>query len=450
MAGSIWKNLASLFVILPDEARGSQAPADLPAPLPEQRASYLDRPNATLESTGVIGAMYFASKSGVVVDEKAILSLPAFYRAIKILTGVVASLPLEVVEESAEGTETQRKDHPVYRLLNLNPSPLYNRFKFFETLVLHYLAHGNFYAIINYRLGRPNSLTIVDKPHEVTAEYNDRGDLFYKLSGSGKRISADRVIHVSNIAWNGIMGHSQPELHKDNFGLAIANRDYGNTFYRNGAHLSGVLRHPGRLTQDAYTRLRQSWDARYTGGDNAGKTAILEEGMEYASIGLKPSDAAFGETKKLTTADISLITGVPRFLLEDSDPTFNNGETITRQFTNYTILPLCENIEAEFNRKLFFESEQGRIRTRFNLNQLLRADTEQRGRYIDNLMKWGIINRDEARKMEGWNPIQDGSGQAYYVPLNMVDPTKPQPVAGEQLDLFGSQTDNNGEGNTGA
>ena len=86
-------------------------------------------------------------------------------------------------------------------------------------------------------------------------------------------------------------------------------------------------------------------------------------------------------------------------------------------------MPICENVEGEITRKLFKTSEMDRFSVRFDLNQLLRADTEQRGRYIDNLMKWGILNRNEVREMEGWNPIEDGSGDKFFVPLNMVDPS---------------------------
>jgi len=72
------------------------------------------------------------------------------------------------------------------------------------------------------------------------------------------------------------------------------------------------------------------------------------------------------------------------------------------------------------------------------LQSLLRADAESRAKRIDALMKWGIINRDEARSEEGLNPIPDGSGEKFYVPMNMVDPT-----SGQQLSLFGqNQTDN--------
>lgn len=439
---SFWSNFAAIFS--PTD-RGNPAPQDHNPPETEQRNRNLERAGVPIDAEN-LSALWFTSKAGVLINTETILSIPAFWRAVKILSGVVASLPIEVLQSQEDGSENLLRSHPVSALLNVNPSPLYSRFKFFETLVLHLLAYGNFYAVIQYKVGVPKSLTIVDKPGQVTAELNSRGDLYYNIDN--KKYHSDRVIHVSNIAWNGIMGYDLTHLHADNFGLAIANRDYGNRFYANGAHLSGIIKHPGKLTNDAVTRIRRSWEARYSGGDNAGKTAILEEGMDYQQIGLKPGDAQFGETKQITTADISLITGVPRFMLEESDPTFNNGETLTRLFTNFTILPLCESIESELNRKLFFSDEIGVVHVRFNLNQLLRADTEQRGRYIDNLMKWGIINRDEARKMEGWNPIEDGSGQAYYVPMNMMDPTKPQPEAGEQLDLFNQTDDDEDEGNT--
>ena len=87
----------------------------------------------------------------------------------------------------------------------------------------------------------------------------------------------------------------------------------------------------------------------------------------------------------------------------------------------------------------------GTVGVRFNLNQLLRADTDKRGDYMDKLMKWGIINRDEARKMEGWNPIADGSGAAYMVPLNMVDPTEEDPGQLEEPGSPDAQNNTNNE-----
>jgi phage portal protein BeeE len=61
--------------------------------------------------------------------------------------------------------------------------------------------------------------------------------------------------------------------------------------------------------------------------------------------------------------------------------TFGNMEQLSQMFVNYTIMPLCETIEAEFNRKLFFEAEKYQYCTRFNLDGLLRGDIAARSSY---------------------------------------------------------------------
>jgi HK97 family phage portal protein len=218
------------------------------------------------------------------------------------------------------------------------------------------------------------------------------------------------------------------ENFKTVFGTALYNQDFLSNFYKNGAAVSGVVTVPQSLTDDAYKRLSSSWQSRYGGAGNVGKTAILEQGATYNRTGLSPAEAGVGDAKKVTTADIARITGVPQFLLEDLDrATFNNIEHLGLLFVTYTILPLCQNIEAELSRKLLPEADQMNYEIRSDLHSLLRADTENRAKLIESMMKWGIINRDEARAIEGLNPIADGSGQAYYVPMNMIDPTKPTP-----------------------
>ena len=41
------------------------------------------------------------------------------------------------------------------------------------------------------------------------------------------------------------------------------------------------------------------------------------------------------------------------------------------------------------------------------------------------MMKWGILSRDEVRQAEGYNPIPDGTGEKFFVPMNMTDPANP-------------------------
>lgn len=420
------------------------APVTDAAPAPESedrgKSMSIENPSVPINADTLAAFGSYDTKTGTAVNENSILSLPAFWRAVQIVGGVIGSMPLEVYRIEADDSATKDKRHPVNRLVSREPSMLYTKFDFMQTLCLHLMTAGNFYALIDRDTAsaRPRELIILD-PSLISPEINERGALRYMEKGKKRGYLPENILHVSNLSWSGWAGYNIPGLHKENFGLALANREYGAGFYGSGASISGVLRTEKTLNNESKQRLASAWKQAYEGTRNAGKTAILDEGMEYARVGLTPGEAQFGETKKLGISDIARITGVPQFLLEDLDrATFNNIEHLTKQFVTYTILPLCRNISEEFSRKLLYESEKDSYEIRFNLNPLMQADTEARGKWIDTVMKWGVLNRDEVRQIEGFKPIEDGSGQAYYVPMNMVDPTKEQqePQAGEQLNLF--------------
>jgi HK97 family phage portal protein len=365
-----------------------------------------------------LGALFQrGSAAGVAVDEYSIIGLPAFYRATQILGGVIASLPFDIIEKMDNGGIRIAKEHPNLKVIAREPNDYYTAHTFYKTLVLHYLSHGVFYASINRNsiTQRINSFTILD-PTQIESYYNTRGELMFKSKKSNKKFSCENMIHIPNLTWNGIEAFKMPDLHRDNYGLALANRNYGANFYKNGAHLNGVLKHPGKLTNEAYDRLKSSFNRAFGGSQNAGGTAILEEGMDFQKVGLNPNDAAFNETKKSTIADIARMTGVPGVLLEDMDKaTFSNMEQLSQMFVNYTIMPLCETIEAEFNRKIFFEAEKYTYCTRFNLDGLLRGDVAARSSYYTTMRNVLAMSPNEIRIKENMNPYP--GGDSYELPL---------------------------------
>lgn len=386
------------------------------------------------------------------VSADTVLSLSTVWRAVNIISDSIASLPVNVVQMRTDGGKDIALRHPIQRQMAFQPSPLYTKYNFFQTLVTHALLYGNGYAEINRErvTGYPKNYTIL-APDRVTVKTKN-GAIVYEyieqiadptagvMQPTIREIRAGNIIHINGISWNGITGLNVIKFLADNFGLALANQQYLVKFFSDGATISGVLKHPGRLTPDAVKRLRESWQGTYAGSGNSGKVAIVEEGMEYQQIGLSPQQAGAADTKKLTISDIARIFGVPQFLLEDLDrATFSNIEHLSLLFRQHTIRPWCKRIEAELNTKLFPADEQGVFQVFFDVDDLAMSDLDSRSKWLESMMKWGILNRDEVRLKEGYNPIEDGSGQAYYVPMNMVDPTQaalPDAAGQRQLDLF--------------
>lgn len=363
---------------------------------------------------------------GTIVNADTTFALTTFFRAVSILSGVIASMDLSVYAISDDETRQKNRQHPVSLLLKRGPNPYITSYDFVQIMVAHIVAFGNFYARIDRNnQARPVALTILDAENVQVVSSGRRSIVYVYRNENNEevRYPYDRIVHISGLSNGSVQGLKIIDLFKSVIGAGLSNQEFIRFFFQNGAQLSGVVSVPDKLTQEAYDRMTKSWREAYSGPRRAGATAILEAGASYQKIGLTPTDAGFSDTRKAITADIARITGVPQFLLEELDrSTFNNIEHLGQLFVSYTIMPLCANIEAEFSKKLLLESEFMTNEIRFDLSFLLRADTAGRANLIDTMMKWGVVNRDEARKMEGMAPISDGSGKAYYIPINMRDP----------------------------
>jgi HK97 family phage portal protein len=397
---TIWQNIASVFI------------------RPEQRGVNLNNPNTPLTPENISGYMTGKTTSGVSVDADSALSLSAVWRAVDVISSTMAQLPIEIIRETANGGQKIAKNHPLYYIISESPNDSASRYDFMQALVANAVMTGNGYAYIErpMRIAAPTALHNID-PVRVTQYIDQEGKVIYRVDGF-KDVAARDMIHIKGLTWNGISGVDLIRHHAENFGLALANRSYGANFYNNGAHLSGILKHPTKLSKEAHDRLRASWRQSYGGSSNTGNTAILEEGMDFVKVGLDPVTAQFLETGRKTIADISRIFGVPQFLLEDLDrATFNNIEQLTLLFVRHTILPWCERIKGELNRKLFEGAERGRYKVRFILASLLQGDTQSRAEFYSKLFNIGAFSPNDIRRMEGLNPVE--GGDKYFVQINM-------------------------------
>jgi hypothetical protein len=85
----------------------------------------------------------------------------------------------------------------------------------------------------------------------------------------------------------------------------------------------------------------------------------------------------------------------------------------------YALRPWLVRFEQEFNYKLFPGTERGQYYVENLVDSLLRGDTKTRNEAYQIMRQNGIINADEWRELENMNPLPDGKGEAYLVPLNM-------------------------------
>ena len=357
-----------------------------------------------------------ASKTGIAITEDSAMRLSAVFGAVRVISETIASLPWEVKQDAGDSTRSASA-HPINKLIH-HPNGMMTDFNFREVCQAHLCLHGNaFIAIRRNEAGQPVKLIPVHPDRVEVKVYKD--EKFYTIDQGKETFDDTEMIHILGLSFDGIIGKSVIEAARESIGLGLAADQFGGSFFGNGANVSAILTHPGRLSDEAYKRLMASWARRYSGLDNAHKTAILEEGMNLQKVSISPQESQFLETRKFGVEDIARFFRIPLAYLGslENSSTRANIEEQGIQFQRNTVLPWVKRWEAEFNRKLFPGQEDYFIR--MNMDGLLRGDISSRYSSYAVARQWGWMSVNDIRKHESLEPI-DG-GDIYLQPMNMVE-----------------------------
>ena len=303
-------------------------------------------------------------------------------------------------------------------------------------LQAHLSLRGNAYARIVSANGAPVSALIPLHPDRVRPLPRPvNGRLAYEhwpLDGGREILLQEEILHLRglSLAGDGVLGLSPIDSLREAVGLALAAETYGARFYRNDARPGIVVKHPGRLSPEAATRLKASWNSQFAGAANAHRTAVLEEGMDVVPIGMTAEQAQFLETRKFQRGEIASIFGVPPHKIGDLErATFSNIEHQAIEVVTDTIRPWAVAWEQALTRDLFTAEMRRTHMVAFNLDGLLRGDIESRYRAYATGRQWGWLSANDVREREDMNRIE--GGDLYLAPVNMTPAEKLAAAVGD-------------------
>ena len=359
------------------------------------------------------------------------------WRAIKVLSEPMASMPIGVFEKQANG-DVVKIDHPLDYTLNVEASRYYSAYTWKDTQMHHVGFGGNGYSRIVLRGNGEIEFLTID-PEKVRDIFLLDNDLKYKVEGVDKMLSSKEVLHFVGPTWNGFVGKNVLECHKDTLILDRETRTYAKKFYQNGAFLSGVLQTPNGLSDKAYERMKGSFNL-LGGSANAGRTEILEEGLQFQPIKLDPVSAQWAQTRKQLGIEVARIWGIPLHMLQEHDrSTFNNIEHQDLELVKYTLTPWVVRWESEINRKLFPRADKGKRFVRFDMSELLRADLASTADYLTKMQTAGNLTINEVRRGHLHLTGVEGGDETLVQGNNSV-PLK-QVIAGEQTEMNFDEVD---------
>jgi HK97 family phage portal protein len=190
-------------------------------------------------------------------------------------------------------------------------------------------------------------------------------------------------------------------------------------FLKNQATPSGVVSLKGKISREAFSKLKKQWKETHSGLNNAGKTLFIREAdATFEKIGLSLADINMEGITTLSEDKVLKMFRVPAAILGKTD---SNGlgraniEAVEYIFAKRTIEPKLNKFDDMFTRKL---KEWYKEDLTVTHTSQVPADDEfallEDEKAVD---KW--MTRNEIRERRGLEPIK--GGDKLYVPFNQIE-----------------------------
>ncbi|MDD4195852.1 MAG: phage portal protein [Syntrophorhabdaceae bacterium] len=345
-----------------------------------------------------------ATSSGINITETVALGIPAVFACIRVLTEAIASLPLITYERFTNGDRERARGFSLFNILHDRPNPLMTSFELRELLVGHLCLRGNAYCYIERDNGEVVALWPLH-PDKVTVEVSGR-ELVYKHQNEGteKTYPMSDILHIRGLSGDGIMGYSPLSLLRDTFGYSKAVQEYSSSYFRNDASPGGILSSPNALSAQAHANLRDAWKEGHTGAGKHHQVAIMDNGLQWQSVGVSPQDSQLIESQKFSVVEIARVYRVPLSLVMDYErSTYSNVTEQNRSFLTHTLQPWLTRIEQAMAKSLLTESEKEKYFIEHLTQGFLRADTKTRYESYKIAIEGGFLTIDEVRQLENMN-----------------------------------------------
>ena len=367
-----------------------------------------------------------------ILTETSALKYSVLFACFRVLAETFASVPIFEYRKTSNDDRESTNETGLYDIFHGRANDEMSSYNWKESSMYQLCAGGNAVSLRqkNFGGGIAGLYPIEWQRVKIDREKETR-KLIYIVDNKETYYRND-VFHLPGPSTNGIIGMSIIEYASRAIKLGKSYEEYGIKFYENGALASGIFKHPTFLNDEAWKRLKIDLEKNYHGLVNAGKPMILEDGMDFKELNIKPIDAQLIESKKVQIEDVCRFCRVPLHLVQNLDKATNNNiEHQSLEFAMYTMLPHFKRAEECINTQLLTQKQRNAgYYLEFNMNALLRGDAKSMAEAFAIGRQWGWLSVNDIRRMFNLNRIENGD--IYLQPMNMIE-------AGKEVDNVQSE-----------
>jgi len=231
--------------------------------------------------------------------------------------------------------------------------------------------------------------------HEVSVRRDRHGRLEY--GWRGETLQPWQVSHLKKLRVPGrLRGLGPIEAAAAELRGALDLRDYASSWFTDSGIPNGVL----STEQTLSPAQAEQWKARARDMFKPTEPTVLGNGLTYSTVGLRPADAQFLESRQFSVTEVARLFGIPPTYLaaavDGGSDTYSNQEQVDIWFVRYTLMSYLREIEVQLTELL----PRGQV-ARFKVDALLRTDTKTRYEAHEIAIRTGLYSAQHAQQIEG-------------------------------------------------
>lgn len=340
----------------------------------------------------------------------------------------IAQLGLHIYQNDEKKGRIRLREHPLALLIG-RPLPnqmKWTRYRMIESVMSDLGIYGN--AFLKKEIDPDGKLVgLLRIPPTMVKVEGALIPVGYEVNlGSGNPIDYEptEIVHFRGYSSeSNVKGLSPLETLRRILAEEHAAGLYREKFWQNSARMNGVISRPAEQkewSEQARQRFKKEWQALYSGPDNSGKTAILEEGMEFKPISFNPKDSEYLAGRKLTREECARAYHIPPPLVGILDhATYSNIESQHKSLYTDVLGPWLAMMEEDLQLQLLddFEDSEG-VYLEFNIQEKMQGDFETQMRSLQSATGAPYMTVNEARALMNLPTVADGD--QLVVPLNVL------------------------------
>ncbi|SER81810.1 phage portal protein, HK97 family [Mycobacterium sp. 88mf] len=344
--------------------------------------------------------------AGMPVGEHSVLGISAVYRAVSLISGSIASLPMRTIITDKDGyTERANSflDTP-----GGTGSDAMTAFEFKETVLCHLLLHGNAYLFHLY--GGAGQIIGLLPIHPLAVAVDMTKD-FTKVftvtlnDGTAREFGSRELTHIPALSTDGIRGLSPIAVARNMFGTTMAGEKAAARMFANGNMTSGLVtpEDTDGLTAEEAKTIKNDIRNRIQGTDNAGEIVVINRRLRFSQWSLSAEDAQFLQSRAFQIEEVARWFGLMPFHLAQTEKQTSWGTGIEEQnrgLARYTLEPWTTRVQERLTRLL-----TGSKKVEFDYTAFVQPSPETEIGLLIDQVEAGLLTKDEARRIRNMPPL---------------------------------------------